>query len=143
MIQNLVGVVNVKISGKPGDTVTVKHAEILDKAGKRLMVHYDGALDVIKDQIAYAPFHIIESLTEPPEGDMMYNDCRDAWKNKAFWANINVDLYYQPKEKLQEAVIAKRERAGKKAFAFELSEDLPTNWRESIPVVLETLNNLK
>lgn len=115
----------------------------LDSAGKRLMVHYDGALNVIKDQIADAPFHIIESLTEPPEGDMMYDECRKAWKDKTFWANINVDLYYQPKEKLQQEVIAKRERAGKKAFAFELSEDLPSNWRESIPVVLNTLNNLK
>jgi hypothetical protein len=116
---------------------------ILNSAEKRLMVHYDGALNVIKDQIAAAPFHIIESLTEPPEGDMMYDECRAAWQDKAFWANINVDLYFQPKEKLQQAVIAKRERAGKKAFAFELSEDLPSNWRESIPVVLDTLNNLK
>ncbi len=116
---------------------------ILDSAGKRLMVHYDGALDVIKDQIAKAPFHIIESLTEPPEGDMYYDECREAWKDKAFWANINVDLYYKPKEILEEEVIKKRERAGKKAFAFELSEDLPSNWRESVPVVLDTLEKIR
>jgi alpha-L-rhamnosidase len=31
--QNLVGFVTVRISGKKGDTITIKHAEILDKAG--------------------------------------------------------------------------------------------------------------
>ncbi|MDP4282444.1 MAG: family 78 glycoside hydrolase catalytic domain [Bacteroidota bacterium] len=31
--QNLVGFVNVKLSGKAGDTITIRHAEILDKDG--------------------------------------------------------------------------------------------------------------
>lgn len=115
---------------------------ILENSGKRVMVHYDGALDVIKDDIAQAPFHIIESLTEPPEGDMTYDQCRIAWPDKSLWANINVDCYYMPKEELDKQIAAKRERAGKRGLAFEISEDLPANWLESVPVVLETLNEL-
>ncbi len=115
---------------------------ILEKADKRVMVHYDGALSCIADQIAAAPFHVIESLTEPPEGDMTYEQCRAVWPDKVFWANINVDLYYEPERALRQAVIEKRQRAGKKALAFEISEDLPTNWRQTIPVVLETLKEL-
>ena len=115
---------------------------MLDAAGKRVFVHYDGALSVIADQIARAPFHGVESLTEPPEGDMTYDQCRAAWPDKVFWANINLDLYYRGPERLREAVIAKRERAGKRALAFELSEDLPSNWRETIPVVLKTLEEI-
>jgi hypothetical protein len=115
---------------------------MLEAAGKRVMVHYDGALSVIRDEIARAPFHIIESLTEPPEGDMTYDECRSAWPDKAFWGNINVDLYYRSEDELRDAVIAMRKRAGKRAFAFEISEDLPRNWRESIPVVLEALEAL-
>ncbi|NOX53867.1 MAG: hypothetical protein GXP27_05400 [Planctomycetes bacterium] len=111
-------------------------------ANKRVMVHYDGALRCIADQIAAAPFHIIDSLTEPPEGDLTYDECRRLWPEKVFWANINVDLYYQPADKLRQAVIAKRTRAGKQAFAFEVSEDLPTNWQTSIPVVLDALEDL-
>jgi hypothetical protein len=114
----------------------------LQNAGKRVMVHYDGQLKAIADQVARAPFHIIESLTEPPEGDMMYETCRRAWPDTAFWANINVDLYALPPHKLREAVADKRARAGKRALAFELSEDVPDNWRESIPVVLQTLREL-
>lgn len=112
---------------------------IYESCNKRVMVHYDGALNVIKDQIAKAPFHMIESLTEAPEGDMDYAQCRQAWPDKVFWANINVDLYYQPENILRQAVIDKRNRAGKQAFLFEISEDLPSNWTESIPVVLDTL----
>jgi len=115
---------------------------VLEAADKRVMVHYDGALSVIADQIAAAPFHMVESLTEPPEGDMTYGRCRGAWPDKVFWANINVDLYYQPEPVLRHAVIEKRQRAGKQALAFEISEDLPTNWQQTIPVVLETLREL-
>ncbi len=115
---------------------------MLEAAGKRVMVHYDGALKVIRNQIARAPFHMIESLTEPPEGDLTYDECRAAWPDKGFWANINVDLYSLPPEQLAEAVIAKRERAGKRALAFEISEDVPKNWRDSVPVVLDTLEKL-
>jgi hypothetical protein len=115
---------------------------VLEAGGKRVMVHYDGALSVIKDQIAEAPFHMFDSLTEPPEGDMLYDECRTLWPGKVFWANINVDLYRQPADVLRQAVIDKRGRAGKRALAFEISEDRPHDWQKTIPVVLETLNEL-
>ncbi len=115
---------------------------VLEKNNKKVMVHYDGALRCIAEQISSAPFHIIESLTEPKEGDMMYDECRRLWPNKAFWANINVDLYYMPEKELKDAVAAKRNRAGKKALAFEISEDLPANWKKSVPMVLDTLEEL-
>jgi hypothetical protein len=109
---------------------------------KRVMVHYDGHLKVVADQIAAAPYAIIDSLTEPPEGDITYDQCRRYWPDLVFWANINMGLYCRPAEELREAVIAKRERAGKKGLAFEISEDLPTTWQETIPVVLDTLHEL-
>ena len=115
---------------------------ILEAANKRVMVHYDGALSCIADRIATAPFHMIESLTEPVEGDMTYDQCRAAWPNLVFWANINVGLYDQPAEILRQAVIDRRRRAGKRGFAFEISEDLPKNWKESIPIVLDAMDEL-
>lgn len=115
---------------------------LLEKAGKRVFVHYDGALKPIKDDIAKAPFHGIESLTEPPEGNMLYDECRAAWPDKVFWAHINIECYHYPADKLRQAVIDRRNRAGKKGLAFEISEDLPSNWQESIPIVLKTLEEL-
>jgi hypothetical protein len=115
---------------------------ILQKTGKRVMVHYDGALRVIKNLIANAPFNIIDSLTEPPEGDMLYDDCRQGWPNKVFWANINVALYNEPAEVLTNAVLDKVKRAGKKALAFEISEEMPSNYKKSIPIVLNALSQV-
>ena len=82
------------------------------------------------------------ALTEPVEGDMTYDQCRAAWPNLVFWANINVGLYDQPPEILRQAVIDRRRRAGKRGFAFEISEDLPKNWKESIPIVLDAMDEL-
>lgn len=112
---------------------------ILEAAGKRVMVHYDGALRIIADQIAAAPFHMVESLTEPPEGDMQYDECRRAWPDKVLWCNVNVELYRLPEPELRAALNAKRERTGKRGVAFEISEDLPDNWETCIPVMLDTL----
>jgi hypothetical protein len=115
---------------------------ILHQAGKIIGVHYDGRTKVCKDLIAQAPVDMIESLTPPPEGDMTIAECRQAWPNKLFWVNINVSQYQRPPRELKKYVHALIEQAdadGKK-IAFELSEDLPVNWRESVPVVLDALN---
>ncbi|MCE5280080.1 MAG: hypothetical protein ABFD92_00285 [Planctomycetaceae bacterium] len=111
-------------------------------AGKLAAVHYDGEVNCIRNEIAAAPMDIMESLTEPPEGDMMYEDCRRLWPNKAFLGNINVGLYYKTRDELAAAVVDKRNRAGKNGLAFEVSEDMPRNWKDSIPIVLETLEQM-
>lgn len=115
---------------------------LLEAGGKRVMVHYDGALRCIADAIAASPVHMIESLTEAPEGDLTYAECRAAWPEKVLWGNLNVDLYYGPEGALRQAVADKRERAGKRGFAFEISEDLPRGWERTVPIVLQTLEEL-
>ena len=109
------------------------------QAGKRVMVHYDGALQVIADQIAQAPFDCVESLTEPPEGDLLYDECRRLWPDKVLWGNINVDLYARGEAVLKQSVRDKCHRAGRRAFLLEISEDLPGNFDVSVPWVLEAL----
>ena len=119
-----------------------ENVPVLETHGKRVFVHFDGYLRVIKDLIARAPFHMVESLTEPPEGDMMYDECRAAWPDKAIAANLNVGSYDLPDAIFRQTIIDKRNRAGKKGFSFEISEEVPANWREKIPLVLDTLENL-
>jgi hypothetical protein len=108
---------------------------------KRVMMHFDSELSCVKNLVASSPFHMIESLTEAPEGDMMYDECRLAWPDKVLLCNINVGLYSLPTDKLREAVLEKSARAGKRGVAFEISEDLPGNWQETIPLILRLLND--
>lgn len=111
------------------------------QAGKVIGTHYDGKLDSCKEAIAEAPVSLIESLTPPPEGDMTLKQCRQAWPEKLFWVNINVSAYGLPPAELKAYVHRLIDEAAPdgRRLAFEVSEDLPANWRESIPVVLEAL----
>ncbi len=118
---------------------------LFNEAGKYVSTHYDGRLDNCKELIAKAPMPIIESLTEPPEGDMMYDKCREYFPEKRFMANINLEIYELNKNDLIEAVINKAKRAsldGTKLL-FEISEDIPKNFETSLDYVLDALQELK
>lgn len=118
---------------------------ILHAGGKKVYTHMDGQLACLAGLIAETCIDGIESLTEPPEGDLGYSQARAAWPDKFFWANINVSLYGLAPVDLRKAVQAKARRAAAdgRLLAFEVSEDLPVNWRESLPVVLEALTDLE
>jgi hypothetical protein len=117
---------------------------IMRQTGKIVGNHYDGRLASCAKIIAKAPFDLIESLTPPPEGDMELDECRRLWPDKLFWVNIRVSDYTLPEKKLENLVgdmVRKASDNGKK-LAFEVSEDVPVNWKESIPVVLKALNEI-
>jgi len=115
--------------------------EILHNAGKIVGSHYDGRTKVCREQIARAPIDLIESLTPPPEGDQTLAECRAAWPDKLFWSNINIACYDLPPTALKATVLDRVQEAtadGTK-FAFEVSEDLPAQWRTALPIVLDAL----
>lgn len=121
--------------------VYTKLLPIFAAAGKRVFPHCDGQLACVAPLLAETGFAGLESLTEPPEGDLTLAQARAAFPGKVFWANINVGIYALPPDDLRRWV-RERVRAAApdgRGLAFEISEDLPPNWREAIPVVLETL----
>ncbi len=114
---------------------------VLHQAGKIVGTHYDGKLASVKHLIAEAPMDLIESLTEPPEGDMTLAECRQAWPDKLLWNNINISKFDLPLGQLQED-IRRGVDAGApdgRGLAFEISEDLPLNWQEGIAAILDEL----
>jgi hypothetical protein len=118
---------------------------VLQNAGKIVGTHYDGQLASCKHLIAAAPIDLIESFTPPPEGDMTLAEARQLWPDKLLWSNINVDCYYLPPQQLRELVlnrIAEGAPDGKR-LAFEVSEQYPNNWKESMSVVLDALNETR
>ena len=114
---------------------------MLHDTGKIVGSHYDGQLASCRELIAQSPIDLIESLTPPPEGDMTLAECREAWPQKLFWSNINVACYGLPPKELRDVVLDRVEQGAPdgKRLAFEVSEQYPANWRESLPVVLEAL----
>lgn len=118
---------------------------ILHNAGKIIGCHYDGRTASCKEQIARAPIDLIESLTPPPEGDQTLAEARAVWSDKLFWSNINVACYDLPPEQLRTLVLERVEQAAPdgRRLAFEVSEQYPANWKESVPVVLEALKETR
>lgn len=113
----------------------------LQSAGKIVGTHYDGKLASCRHLIAQAPIDLIESLTPPPEGDMTLAECRAVWPGKLFWSNINVECYYLPPQELKRVVLDRVAQAAPdgRRLAFEISEQYPDNWADSVPAVLEAL----
>lgn len=118
---------------------------LLQQAGKIVGTHYDGQMSAVKDLIAAAPMDLIESVTPPPEGDMTLADCRKAWPDKLLWSNLNVGLYELPPAELRAEVLRRVEECAPdgRGLAFEISEHYPQNWKKSVPVVLDALEETR
>jgi hypothetical protein len=118
---------------------------ILHDAGKIIGTHYDGRTKSCRDLIARAPIDVIESLTTPPEGDQALAECRAVWPNKLFWCNINVSAYSLSSVELRELLTTLVEQGAPdgRRLAFEVSEALPANWKDSILVVLDILREMR
>lgn len=116
--------------------------DILNGAGKRLLVHYDGQLRVIADDVAGLGFDGIDSFTEPPEGDMTAAEARAVWPDAFLWLHPNLGWYDLPQAELAGRVRRLVREAGPRRFCLMISEDVPASWRTSVPVVLEALGAL-
>lgn len=118
---------------------------LLHEAGKIVGSHYDGRTASCRDLIARAPIDLIESLTEPYEGDQTLEEARRAWPDKLFWVNVRVGDYQLPPAQLREKALdmVRRGSPDGRRLAFEVSEQIPGNWKDSMPVVLEALRETR
>lgn len=109
--------------------------------GKIVGTHFDGKTAACKELIRTMPVDVIESLTPPPEGDQTLAEARAAWPEQLFWTNINVSSYFLPAAELAETVrsLAAQGAPDGRRLAFEISEQYPSNWKESLTTVLEAL----
>lgn len=124
--------------------VYAKMLPIMHAGGKKVYAHFDGQLACLAGLIAETDLDGIESLTGPPEGDMTYAQARAAWPDKVFWGNINVGAYDLPPDLLRRRVseLARQAAPDRRNLILEVSEDLPVQWRESLPIVLEALESV-
>lgn len=116
--------------------------DILTPAGKRLLVHYDGKLRCIADQIAGLDFDGIDSFTQPPEGDMSVAEARACWPDKFLWVQANLDWYMRSEEQLALLVGQVVRDAGPRRYCLMISEDVPEDCMRTVPAILNALSTL-
>ena len=113
--------------------------EILHAAGKRLLVHYDGKLRLIRDEIAALDIDGIDSLTPQPEGDLTVAEARAVWPDKFLWLHPPLGWHRQEPAILKEHVSQMVADAGPSRFCLMISEDIPFNWQETVPLILRQI----
>ena len=116
--------------------------EVMNKAGKRLIVHYDGQLKVIAEDIAQLDLDGIDSFTEAPEGNVTTAEARKLWPEKFLWQNINCGWYELPEEEFRMNIVRVIHESGRKRHCLMISEEVPGNWQETVPFVLKTINSI-
>jgi hypothetical protein len=117
------------------------YRQILDivlRADKRLLVHYDGKLKAIAPDIAALDFEI-DSFTPPPDGDMLVSEARAAWPDKFLWLHPPLGWFRDPQTVLVERIRQMARDAGPRRFCLMISEEVPENWQQHVPAVLEAL----
>ncbi|MFP4029439.1 MAG: hypothetical protein ACLFWL_16760 [Candidatus Brocadiia bacterium] len=117
-----------------------KVASVLHEEGKILAAHTDGWLSRVKEIIPDTGIDVLESLTPPSEGDVPPEEWNEIWPETVYWSNIPVSWYLEPVPIFADRLRVLLDRIGtQRGLLFEISEDLPRNWTESVPVVLEVL----
>jgi hypothetical protein len=111
--------------------------EILEPAGKRLLVHYDGRLKLIRDDIASLAIDGIDSFTPPPEGDMSVAEARALWPDKFLWMHPPLGWHRESPEVLRERIRQMVADAGPNRFCLMISEDVPAQWEQTVPLILD------
>jgi hypothetical protein len=113
--------------------------EILNAANKRLLVHYDGQLRVIAEDIAALDIDGIDSFTEAPEGDMTVGEARTAWPDKFLWLHPNLGWYERGEAYLREQVRRACRDEGPSRYCLMISEEVPPDREHMVPAVLDEL----
>ena len=116
-----------------------KITRILDNSGKKLHVHYDGKLQLIANDIQKLEFYGIDSLTPAPEGDVAIARARQQWPEKFLWMHPSLSWFTLSDNELVDNILQMVREADSR-FCFQISEEIPPNWEQTIPLILKTLN---
>jgi hypothetical protein len=120
-----------------------KILDILAPAGKRLLVHYDGKLRLIREDVAALAIDGIDSFTPPPEGNMSVAEARAIWPDKFLWLHPPLGWYREDAATLAGRIEQMARDAGPRRFCLMISEDVPPDWQRTVPLVLEKLDSLR
>jgi hypothetical protein len=119
-------------------------AEIINKSGGLLGVHFDGNTKLIAEDIADSQIDYIEALSPPPDCDMSVAEARETWQGKVLWLNFPSSVHHMgvaEVERLTREILS--EAAPGEGFIFGISEDVPDNaWPETFPAIARVISDV-
>jgi hypothetical protein len=115
---------------------------ILKNHNKRLHVHYDGKMDLIKHDISKLNFAGIDSFSAGPEGDVGINDAVSLWGDAFLWINPATQWFTEDTKLLHDNIRSICNTIKTDKYCFVISEDIPPYPNECINAILDTLDDL-
>jgi hypothetical protein len=115
--------------------------DVFGEADRRVLVHYDGRLRPVADDVGRLGFDGIDSFSGPPEGDTTPAEARRHWPNMFLWMHPSLEWFRSDPEAatLEENVLRMAREAGPSRFCFQISEEVPPDPMRTIPRVLRAL----
>ena len=110
-------------------------ADILHEVGIKVVVHGDGELQGILDEIGECRIDGFESMSSPPDNTTSVADAYRMWPDRYVWANFPSSVHLrEPEEIYEHAMMMLAEGGNTGRFWFQVSEDPPRHgdrWRNS------------
>lgn len=116
-------------------------ADLLHEKGKRLGVHMDGDLKLLKESIAESGLDFIEAFTSAPMTDLSVAEALEAWPGKVLWINYTSCFHVAGPEAIRAHTLELlRQAYPGDRFLISITEDVPSEVRkESFATIAQTL----
>jgi len=101
-------------------------AAVVHARGKRIVVHMDGMLRRLVEQIGATPIDIVEAFTPSPDSDLTLAEGRQAWQGKVLWINFPSSVHIASAEKVRKQTLnILRDAAPGDGFLIGITENVP------------------
>ena len=116
-------------------------ATLLHEKGKRLGVHMDGNLRILKEVIAESEIDFIEAFTPYPMFDLSVAEAHKTWKDKVLWINYTSCVHMAGTEAIKAHTLELLKQASPgDRFLISITENVPDEVRkESFATIAQTL----
>jgi len=117
-------------------------AAMLHEKGKRLGVHMDGDLRLLRESIAESELDFIEAFTPSPMSDLSVAEALEAWKDKVLWINFTSCFHIAGQEAIRTHTLDLLQQASPgDRFLVGITEDVPSEVRkESLTTIAQTIH---
>ena len=125
LIDNITNTISPEIYSKYCMPVYRLYTEAFRGTDKKFAVHHDGLLAHLKEEMAAAPFDIVDSFTVPPVGNMSLTEAKELWPDKIITVNLPPHLAHSSGDEIRKGYEAIVEEWGGTNLVIEHVEDMP------------------
>ena len=114
---------------------------MLAERGAPLLIHMDGFLRPLRQEIADSFVGGLDSFTPTPDCDMTTAEAVAAWPEKILWVNFPSSVFLQSEDEVRaktNEILISAGHTGK--LQIQISENIPLDrWRDCFPIIVDEI----